>query len=210
VQDEGPEILEDQDAVGPEAVADRALEERVRRDGEVARDPASEEERARRSDVPLLSQPALSENQQRQESRLQQESQDDLYCEGVGDDVDGEARKLRPVRAEMEFHRNPRNHADGEVDPEDADPEPRGVVPALPPGPEPQGFHHHDQQGQPHRQDREEVVVDDGERELEAMEKERIAQAWTSHPAVDGSVSPQIYSGWLRFRTGIAMSPAPQ
>src|SRR5262249_16210756 len=42
--------------------------------------------------------------------------------------VRGEAR---PVRAELELHRHPRQDADGEVDAEDPDPEARRVVPAL-------------------------------------------------------------------------------
>src|SRR5215472_14606464 len=69
---------------------------------------------------------------------------------------------------------DPGDHAHGEVDAENPYPEAGRVVPVLPVPRETPRLHEHDQEGQPHRELGEQVVIDDGERELEPVKHERI------------------------------------
>src|SRR5262249_11309206 len=70
-----------------------------------------------------------------------------------------------------------RDHAHRERDAEDADPEPGRIVPALAAAREAEALHDRDEEREAHRQDRKEIVVDDGERELQAVQEQGIAQA---------------------------------
>src|ERR1035441_6633201 len=103
-----------------------------------------------------------------------EEGEDALHRQGVPDDVAGVAGEARPVRPELELHRDARHDADCEVDAEDPDPEARGLVPALPAASQAPRLHHDDQKRLPHRQDGEEIVVDQGEGELETVEKKGV------------------------------------
>jgi hypothetical protein len=104
----------------------------------------------------------------------------------VADDVARIAGKPRPVGPELELHRDAGHHADREVDAEDPDPESRRFVPPLAAPAQAEGLHHDDEKGQAHRQDREEVVVDDGERELEAVQDDRVAHLTSSTQLAPG------------------------
>src|SRR5207245_8347237 len=74
-----------------------------------------------------------------------------------------------PVRAELKLHGNARADADCEIDSKDPDPEAGSIVPALPVWPEAPRLHEDDQEGQVHGELGEQIVIDDGERELEAV-----------------------------------------
>ena len=78
--------------------------------------------------------------------------------------------KLRPVGAELKFHGDAGNDAEGEADAEDFGPEAGGVVPDFIFGAEGQGFENEDQKRQAHRKLRENVVEGDGEGEVETMD----------------------------------------
>ena len=60
-----------------------------------------------------------------------------------------------------------------EVDPEDLAPEPGALVVVLVPGAERRGLEDEDQQRQPHGELGEEIVVGDGEGEVQAMDGQR-------------------------------------
>ena len=83
-------------------------------------------------------------------------------------------RERGPVRPELEFHRDAGHDADGEVDTENAYPEPRGIVPLRLAGAQADALEHDDEQRQPHRQLGEEIVIGDRERELQPVPDQRI------------------------------------
>ena len=73
----------------------------------------------------------------------------------VADHSTGDARKLRPVGAELKFHWNASDHADQKIDGEDSGPEPGGLVIALILVADRNRLQHDDQQRQPHGELRE-------------------------------------------------------
>src|SRR4030095_5371565 len=151
--------------------------------------PAPDEERDRGEEVADLREAPLAPDKQEEEARLEKEGEEPLHRQGLTDHAARVAAELGPVRAELELHGDAGDDADREVDAEDADPEARRVVPALAAGAEAQGLHDHDQEGQPHGELGEEVVVDDGERELQAMKDERVIHPVTP-PRDDGNRTP--------------------
>src|SRR2546427_9887406 len=74
-----------------------------------------------------------------------------------------------PVRAELKLHGNARADADCEIDSKDPDPEAGSIVPALPVWPEAPRLHEDNQEGQAPGELGEQIVIDDGEREREAV-----------------------------------------
>ena len=177
VQQKGPEVAEDEGAVGGGGVAHRMLHEGVRADDEVAGEPAADEEREGGQEVPAPPEAPLPEHQQPEEARLQEEREQAFHRERVSDDASGVSREVRPVGAELELHRDAGDDADGEVDAEDADPEARGPIPPAVAGAEAESLHQDDEQGQAHRQLRKQVVEDDGEGELQPVPEERVGHA---------------------------------
>src|SRR6478736_5529802 len=123
--------------------------------------------------------PAPTEHEQAQKARLEKEREEPFHGQRLANHAARVLRERRPVRAELEFHGDAGHDTHGEIDAEDPDPEARGVVPSRVAAPEARGFHHDDKQRQPHRQLREQVVVDDGEGELQPMPDERVAH-WKS------------------------------
>ena len=72
--------------------------------------------------------PLLAEEEQPEERRLGEEGEHALQGEREPDDPARVRREARPVRAELELHRDPRDDAHAEVDREDLRPEAREVV----------------------------------------------------------------------------------
>jgi hypothetical protein len=152
------------------------LHEGVRRDDEVAREPAADEQshRGRRSDP--TRQPPLAPDEDEQEAGFEEEREEPLHRQRLPDHAARVAAEPGPVGAELELHGNAGDHPHREVDAEDPDPEARGVVPTLPARPQAARLHEDDQEGQPHGELREQVVIDDRERKLEAVKNEVIHQ----------------------------------
>src|SRR5262249_9010383 len=121
--------------------------------------------------------PSLAEHQEGEEARFQEEREQPLHRQGLTDDPSGVPGEARPVRAELELHGDTRDDAHGEVDAEDADPEPGRVVPPFVAAAEADGLHHDDEQSQAHRQLGEVVVVDDREGELQPVPEERVGHS---------------------------------
>ena len=119
--------------------------------------------------------PALTEHEQAEKARLEKEGEESFHCQRLADHSACVLRERRPVRAELELHGDAGHNPHGEIDAENPDPEARGVVPSRVSAPEAGGLHHDDEQRQPHRQLREQVVVDDRECELQPMPDERVA-----------------------------------
>jgi hypothetical protein len=105
--------------------------------------------------VAARTQPPLSKDEQAQERRLEEEGEQAFHRERLADDAAREVREPGPVGAELELQRDPRHHTDREVEPEDADPESRGLVMALGSRAQPAPLQPEDEQGEAHRELRE-------------------------------------------------------
>ena len=170
IQHQLPEAGQLERAVGSALVADRVLHPGVGRDDEVARQPRAQEDHQRGKPVHSFAQPLLAVEEQPEEGRFQKEGEAAFHGQGLSDDAAGEAREMRPVGAELEFHRDSGHHADDEVDAENLRPEAGGPVVALVVGLERQSFQNHDQRRQSHGQLRKQVVIGHRERELQAVD----------------------------------------
>src|SRR4029077_15754550 len=82
------------------------------------------------------------------------------------------AREVRPVRAELKFHRNSGDHADHEVDSKNAGPETRSLDVALVVCAQSQGLESHDQGRQPHGQLGKQVVKCDSKAKVQTMNQQ--------------------------------------
>src|SRR5207237_10464887 len=97
----------------------------------------------------------LARQEQSTNSRFQKERKDTLDRQWLADHSACDARKLRPVGAELKFHRNASDHADQKIDGEDSGPEPGGLVIALILMADRNRLQHDHQQRQPHGELRE-------------------------------------------------------
>ena len=96
-----------------------------------------------------------------------------FHRQRLPDHAPREFRKLRPVRAELKLHRDARDHADHEIDGENLGPEARAAVVVVIARAQRHGLENHQQQRQPHRELREDVVERNRESELKAIDPER-------------------------------------
>ena len=171
VEQVGAQIADGQRAVGGDDVADGVLHEGVRHEDEVAREPAPHRHRQRGEKMLPRPEPLLAPDERADEGALEQEGKHPFHRERLSDDAARVLREVRPVRPELELHRDAGDHADGEVEPEDLRPEPRRGGVALVTGPERAPFPVHEEPREPHRQLRKEIVVGDGEGELQPVPK---------------------------------------
>ena len=94
----------------------------------------------------------------RLKTRFQEERKGSFHREGLPDYTAGFARKSGPVSPKLELHRYSGNHTDGKVDREDSCPEARRLMVLLVRSLERDGLEQRDQQREPHRELREQVV----------------------------------------------------
>src|SRR6266404_7489654 len=112
------------------------------------------------------SQSFFAPDQGADERALQEEGEHPFHGQRLADHTAGILRKVRPVRSELEFHRNPRDHADGKIKSEYLGPKPDSLIVFLVPSSERTPFPVNDEQRQPHGELRKEIVIDDREPEL--------------------------------------------
>src|SRR6476660_5982454 len=117
----------------------------------------------------------LPEHQETEKAGLQEERKQPFHRQRLTNHPAGILRERCPVRAELELHRDAGHHTDSEVDAEDSNPESGGIIPPLVAGPQTEALQDNDEQRQPHRQLRKQVVIDDRERELQPVPKKGIA-----------------------------------
>ena len=183
VEQIGAEIADGQRAVGGDHVADGVLHEGVGHEDEVGREPAAQRHRHRGEEVLARPEPLLAPDERADERALEQEGKHPFHRERLSDDAARVLREVRPVRPELELHRDAGDHADGEVQPEDLRPEPgRGGV-ALITGPERAPLPVDEEPGESHRQLRKEIVVGDGEGELKPVPQGGVVHHDVAAPA---------------------------
>ena len=172
VREQRPQTAQIESVARARQVTDWVLHEGVGRDDEEARDPRAEKDQECRHPVAPRAESLLAEQQGAEKRRLQKEREDALHRQRLSDDAAGGARETRPVRAELKLHRDAGHHAHGEVDGEDTCPEARRPVVVLAPPAQRLRLQDQDEQRQPHGELREEIVVGDGEREVQAIDPE--------------------------------------
>src|SRR5439155_12691380 len=91
---------------GARRVGNGMLHPRIGHDDEEARQPRSEEHGDAHPPVSPAPEAALAEQEQTQECRLQEKREYAFHDERLADDAARRPRERRPVRAELEFHRD--------------------------------------------------------------------------------------------------------
>ena len=153
-------------------MADRVLHERVGDDDEVAREPRPHEQSHGHREVTAPAESPLAEEEQPEERGLEDEGEHALDGERLAHDLAGVPGEAGPVRPELELERDARHDAHGEIEREDPRPEPRDLVVPLFADSQREDLEDDDEERQPHRELREQVVVGDRERELDAGARE--------------------------------------
>ena len=207
VAEQGREAGQLHGAVRRDAVADRMLHPGVRGRDEEAGQPRARGDQHRGQPVEPRRDAALPEQQDPEERGFQEEREDALEPEGLPDDAAGKGGELGPVGAELKLHRDAGDHAHAEVEREDARPEPRRHRVARLAANQVQRLERDDERGEAHREDGEQIVEHDGERELEAVGDDRVG-----HLIPDCSVWPvvssAVYLHTLSWRTPPRFPPA--
>jgi len=116
----------------------------------------------------------LAEEKETEECGLKKEGEDPFHGEWHANDAPRTAGKLRPVGAELEFHWNPGNHAEDEIDGEDLCPKPGAYVISFIAVFKRKSFEDNDEQRQPHYELRKQIMKSDGEGEVNSVKRERV------------------------------------
>ena len=119
-----------------------------------------------------LREPLPAEEEQSDEGRLEKERHQALDRERRAEDVAHVVRVVGPVGAELELHGDAGRDPHGEVDAEQQPPEARHALPDLAPGHHVHRLHDHQDHGQAERQRHEQEVIQRGERELQARQRD--------------------------------------
>ncbi|MGC3991945.1 MAG: hypothetical protein QM796_20095 [Chthoniobacteraceae bacterium] len=170
------QVRQHQRPIRSEGIPHRMLHEGVRHQNEQPREPAPGRDANRREKVIARPEPFLAPDQRANEGAFQKEREHALHRQRLPDDAAAVARKARPVRAELKFHRDAGHHPDRKVQPKDFRPEPRGLIVFFLAGPERLPFPKNEKPRQPHRELREEVMIGDGKGELDAMPERGIGE----------------------------------
>src|SRR6266513_2214243 len=104
------------------------LHERVRDQNEIAGEPTSERDSNRRGKMAARSESSLTPDQRTNERALQEEREHPFHRQRLPNHAAGILRKIRPIRSELEFHRNSGHDADREIEAEDLGPKSDGLV----------------------------------------------------------------------------------
>src|SRR5215469_636759 len=116
--------------------------------------------------MPARPESFLAPDQGADKSALEKESEHALHGERLSDHAACVFRKVRPVRSELELHRNSGDDADREIESEDLGPKPNRLIVFLVAGPERAPVPVNDEPRQPHRELRKQIMIDQREREL--------------------------------------------
>ena len=113
--------------------------------------------------------PLLSEEEEAEEGGFEKEGEDSFHGKRHSDDAAGAARELSPVGAELELHGDSGDHAEQEVHGEDPGPEAGRDIVLCVARLQRQRLQHDDEQRQAHGELGEEVVIGDGEGEVDPV-----------------------------------------
>src|SRR6202040_248725 len=142
------------------------LHERIRHQNEITREPTAECNRDRSGKMSARAQSFLAPDQCADERALQKEREHPFHRQRLSDYATGVFGKVRPVRSELEFHRDAGDDTDGEIQSENLRPKPNRLVVFFVTASERAPFPVNQKQREPHGELWKEVVINDREREL--------------------------------------------
>src|SRR5438876_6747101 len=135
------------------------LHERVRDKDEVSGDPASKRDGNGSGKMPARSEPFLAPDQCADERALQEEREHPFHRQRLSDHGAGVFGKIRPVRSELELHRNAGHDTDRKIESENLGPEPNRPIVFFVPSSKGAPFPVNDEPREPHRERSEERRV---------------------------------------------------
>src|SRR5712675_1326421 len=100
------------------------LHERIRDQNEVSGDLAAECDRDRSREMATRPESFLTPDQRTNERALEKEREHSFHRQRLSNYSAGIFGKIRPVRSELEFHRNAGDDADGKIQSENLRPKP--------------------------------------------------------------------------------------
>src|SRR6266550_6412167 len=142
------------------------LHERVRDQNEIAGEPTSERDSNRRGKMAARSESSLTPDQRTNERALQEEREHPFHRQRLPNHAAGILRKIRPIRSELEFHRNAGHDTDGKIKSENLRPKPDRLIVFFVPSSKGAPFPVNEKPSQPHGELWKQVVIDDREPEL--------------------------------------------
>ena len=170
IHEQLPEADDFKVAVGHAGVGDGMLHPRVGNDDEEAGDPRAEPDHEGGEPVHQLRDSFFAVEKEAEKGRLEKEAEDAFHGERLADDAARNPREARPVGAEFELHGNAGDHAEDEVDGEDASPEARRAIPCFAAGAQGHGFEHDDEKAQAHGELGKQIMEGDGESEVQPVD----------------------------------------
>src|SRR6266550_3638376 len=108
----------------------------------------------------------LTPDQCADERALQEEREHSFHRQRLTDDATSVFRKVRPVRSELEFHRNAGHDANREIQSENLRPKPNRLIVFFVPSSKGAPFPVNEKPSQPHGELWKQVAIDDREPEL--------------------------------------------
>src|SRR6266436_8292225 len=112
------------------------------------------------------SEPFLAPDQRADKRALQEEREHAFHRQRLSDYAAGVFGEVRPVRSELELHRNAGDDADREIQSKDLGPKPDRLIVFFVPSSKGAPFPVNEKPSQPHRELWEQVVINDREPEL--------------------------------------------
>ena len=204
IEQVGAETVNAQRAVRFDAITHRMLHEGVCHQNEVAGEPASQRDRQRGQEVIARTQSLFAPDERADKGAFQKEREHALHRQRLSDDAAGVFGEARPVGPELKLHRNAGHHPDGEIEPEDLGPESRGPVVLLITCPQGAPLPIDQEPRQAHGQLRKQVVVREGEGELETVPEQCVIHGvllskpgvkMPSEPGRRWSTRPSVFIG---------------
>jgi hypothetical protein len=173
IKEEVPEAGELDFVMGTEPITYGVLHPGIGGDDEVAAQPGAEEDEESGPPVSDAAELFFAVKEEAEEGGLEEEREKAFHGESLSDEAAGGFGEIGPVGAELKFHGDAGDDAEGEVDAEDFGPETCGAREVFVVGAESDGFEDDDEQGQAHGQLREEIVESDGKGEVQTMNVQR-------------------------------------
>ena len=169
--------------------ADRILHPRVGDQDPQRRQVGAQCDEKRHAEVLNLPEPVPAEEEEADERRLEEKRHQALERQRRAEDIADIVREIGPVRAELEFHRDPGGDAHREVDAEELAPELRHVAVDLAPGHHVDRLHDDENPRQAERQRDEQEMVERRDRELQPRQVDDVNGRHA--PARDGRGGPR-------------------
>src|ERR1700674_2339119 len=138
-------------------------------DDEIAGEPGAEKHHQRRKPVGARADAPFTEEKKAEERGLEKKGEDAFHGQRLADYAAGGFGELRPVGAELKFHGDAGDHAEGKTDAENLGPKPRRLIPYFVSAAERDSLEDENQEGQPHSELRKNVMERNGECEMQAV-----------------------------------------